>query len=141
MKHTTLNKIREHEPCTDGWQKLLSHLGKTKADDEPLAFTTILDSNGLDDALWCMRSSPEYDKDWRLFAVWCARQVQHLMTDPRSTAALDVAERHAHGSATDDELAAAWVAAWAAAWAATSAESGAAVRAAQTIELRRVFES
>ncbi len=141
MITTTLNKIRAHQPCSDGWQKLLTHLGKTKADDEPLAFTTILDSNGLDDALWCLRSAPEYDKDWRLFAVWCARQVQHLMTDPRSTAALDVAERHAHGSATDDELAAAWVAAWAAAWAATSAESGAAVRAAQTIELRRVFES
>ena len=116
MKHTTLNKIREHEPCTGGWQKLLTHLGKTKADDEPLAFTTILDSNGLDDALWCMRSAPEYDKDWRLFAVWCARQVQHLMTDQRSLSALDVAERHAHGSATDDELAAAGDAAWAAAW-------------------------
>ena len=119
MKHTTLNKIREHGPCADGWQKLLTHLGKTKADDEPLAFTTILDSNGLDDTLWCMRSAPEYDKDWRLFAVWCARQVQHLMTDQRSLSALDVAERHAHGSATDDELAAAWAAAgaaWAAAW-------------------------
>ena len=134
MKHTTLNKIREHGPCADGWQKLLTHLGKTKADDEPLAFTTILDSNGLDDALWCMRSAPEYDKDWRLFAVWCARQVQHLMTDQRSLSALDVAERHAHGSATDDELAAAgaaaWDAAWDAAWAAAWAAAGDAAWAA-----------
>ncbi len=130
MKHTTLNKIREHGPCADGWQKLLTHLGKTKADDEPLAFTTILDSNGLDDALWCMRSAPEYDKDWRLFAVWCARQVQHLMTDQRSLSALDVAERHAHGSATDDELAAAGAAAWDAAWDAARAAAGDAAWAA-----------
>ena len=48
----------------------------------------------------------------RLFAVRCARRVQHLMTDPRSIAALDVAERHAKGEATDEELAAAWDAAW-----------------------------
>ena len=43
----------------------------------------------------------------RLFAVRYARRVQHLMTDPRSIAALDVAERHAKGKATDEELAAA----------------------------------
>lgn len=44
----------------------------------------------------------------RLFAVRCARRVQHLMTaDPRSLAALDVAERHTKGEATDAELAAA----------------------------------
>lgn len=35
--YTTLNKIRAHSPCASGWEKLLNHLGKTKADDEPLA--------------------------------------------------------------------------------------------------------
>ena len=48
------------------------------------------------------------DKDLRLFAVWSARQVQHLMKDQRSIDALDVAERFAHGNATREELAAAW---------------------------------
>ena len=38
MITTTLNKIREHEPCADGWKKLLTHLNKTEADDEPLPF-------------------------------------------------------------------------------------------------------
>ena len=52
------------------------------------------------------------DKQLRLFAVRCARRVQHLMPDPRSIAALDVAERHANGQATDDELSAAVDAAW-----------------------------
>jgi hypothetical protein len=55
------------------------------------------------------------DRTLRKFAAWSARQVQHLMTDPRSTHALDVAERHADGLATDEELATAWAAARAAA--------------------------
>ena len=113
---TTLNKIRSHAPCTSGWEKLLTYLGKTKADDEPLAITTIIDSNGLDDALWCLRAVEGYDRELRLFAVWCARQVQHVMTDQRSLDALDVAERYANDQATNDELAAAWSAARAAAW-------------------------
>ena len=101
---TTLNKIRAHEPCTDGWEKLLTYFGKTKADDEPISIATILDSNGLDDAMWCLRAVDGYDKEIRLFAVWCARQVQHLMKDQRSIDALDVAERYANGEATDTEL-------------------------------------
>ena len=121
---TTLKKIRACHPCESGWTKLLKHLGKTSADDEPLPFSVILESNGLDDALWCCRAAPEYDREWRLFAVWCARQVQHLMTDQRSIDALDVAEQFANGRATQAELAAAWAAARdaarTAAWAAAS---------------------
>ena len=123
---TTLNKIREYQPCTDGWQKLLTYLGKTKADDEPLEITTILDSNGLDDALWCLRAVEGHDKEIRLFAVWCARQVQHVMTDQRSLDALDVAERYANGEATEAELDAAGDAAWSASWDAAWADRSAA---------------
>jgi len=121
---TTLNKIRAKSPCTEGWKKLLAHLGKTKADDEALSIITILDSNGLDDALWCLRAVEGSDKEIRLYAAWCARQVQHLMTDRRSLNALDVAERYANGLATDKELAAASAAAWSA-WSAADAWSAA----------------
>ena len=149
MITTTLNRIRAYSPCAEGWQKLLKGLGKTHADDEPLQFSEILRINGLDDALWCCRAEPQYAQEWRLYAVWCARRVQHLMTDPRSLAALDVAERYATGHATDAELEtaraaaraaaeaaagdtawAAWAAAWDAAWAAA--------RAAQSREFLRV---
>ena len=108
---TTLNKIKAHQPCIQGWKQLLKHLGKTKADDEPLSLLTILDSNGLDDAIWCMRAIDGRDKEIRLYAVWCARQVQHLIKDPRSLVALDVAERFANGEATEKELAEVWAAA------------------------------
>jgi hypothetical protein len=92
------------------------------------------------------------DRELRLFAVHCARSVQHLTTDPRSIAAIDVAERHASGQATDKELAAAsdatrdaagaaasaaamsaaMSAAWAAARSSAWAAAGAAARDAQS---------
>ena len=61
------------------------------------------------------------DKQLRLFAVWCVRQVQHLLKDKRSIEALDVAERYANGKATDEELKFARDAAGAAAWNARAA--------------------
>ena len=141
---TTLNKIRDQGPCTDGWELLLRHLGKTKADDEPLSLLTVLDSNGLDDTLWCLRAVDGFDSEMRLYAVWCARQVQHLMTDPRSLAALDVAERHALGKADDDELEAARAAAAAAAeatWSASEAASESATWSAARSAARSASES
>lgn len=140
---TTLKAIKKHDPELAVWCKLLRHLGKTEADDEPLSIATILDNNGLDDALLCLRAVKGRDREIGLYAVWCARQAQHLMRDPRSLTALDVAERYANGMATDAELsvaeqaamdavedarttawrADAWTAAWAAdaAWAAVDA--------------------
>ena len=58
------------------------------------------------------------DKELRLFAVFCARQVEHLITDQRSKDAINVAERFANGQSTAEELAAANAAANAAARAA-----------------------
>jgi hypothetical protein len=133
---TTLARIKEHNPCADGWLKLLEHLGKTEADEEPLPYLVILESNGLEDALWACRAEPRYDREWRLYAVWCAEQVSHLMTDARSHAALQVARRFANGEATREELDAAGAAAraagdaWGDAWAAAWEAAGAAVWAA-----------
>ena len=73
---TTLNEIRAHAPCKEGWEKLLAHLGKTKADDEPLALLTIIESNGFDDALWCLRAK-SLGRLSRHFQAWCAEQVLH----------------------------------------------------------------
>ena len=67
------------------------------------------------------------DKDLRLFACRCARKVLHLANDPRSTAAVEVAERHAVDVATDQELSAAWAAARDAARAAAGAAAWAAL--------------
>ncbi len=54
--NTTLNKIREHSPCKESWEKLLSSLNKTKADNEPVSFKYLLDTLGIADAIWCLRT-------------------------------------------------------------------------------------
>ena len=129
MITTTLKRIQEHRPCQNGWKKLLNGLGKKKTDCEPLSFATILEINGLDDALWCCRVEPQYAREWRLFVVACVRRVEYLNPDPRVKQAIDVAERYANGEATDVELSAARDAAWAA-WYAARAEGDAARAAA-----------
>ena len=153
MMQTTLRKIRAAFPCgmqledgqRVGYLKLRHYLGKGYGDDTPVDIATILDSNGLDDALWCLRAVDGHEREMRLYAVWCARRVQSLVEDSRSVTALDVAERYANGAASNDELAAAWAAAsaaasaaarnaWDAAWDATRN----AASAAQAAELKRI---
>ena len=130
MKTTTLNKIRSHRPCQEGYKKLLNFLGKTEADDEALPFAVILESNGIADALWCCRTAHEYEKDWRLYAVFCARRVQHLNSDPRVKETTDTAEKFANGEATIKELKLARDA--------TNAAAYTAELEAQTIEFLRI---
>ena len=127
---TTLNRIRAHNPCPDGWNKLLAGLGKTKADDKALTYARIVEINGIKDALWACRAEPQHAREWRLFAVWCARQVEHLMDDPRSVVACNVVERFAHGMATQGELDAARDAAWNAVWSAASSTASSAASSA-----------
>jgi hypothetical protein len=145
MVTITLNEIRMHKPCPAGWVKLLKHLGKTQADDKRFPYEKIIDSNGLEDALWGLRCLPAQHHGWvRKYAVWCARQVQHRMTDKRSLDALDVTERYADGNATIEEWTAASIAARdvtrniasVAAWDATWAAAGAAARAAASVAAR-----
>jgi hypothetical protein len=119
---TTLNQIRSHSPCLEGWTKLLKHLGKTTAGDEPLSLLTILTSNGLDDAIWCLRTEATPERTQR-FALAVARRVEHL--HPAAKALNDVTERFLNGTATRAELDAARAAAVDAARAAAHAADAA----------------
>ncbi|WP_065493988.1 hypothetical protein [Burkholderia sp. CCA53] len=144
----TLAALRKAGACYDGYNKLVRSLqGQPFTDedegrasyirfrhDAEIPLLDILKSNGLDDALWSLRCVSGADRDIRLFAVWCARQVEHLMEDQRSKDALNVAERFANGEATEEERVAAWAAAGNvardAAWDAARAAAGAAWDAA-----------
>ena len=148
---TTLAAIRAASPCEDGWRKLLGALGKTSADDEPLDLLTVLDSNGLDDALWVLSFAMPDDRLARHFHAWCAEQVLHLFEaerpddtrvrdqiamlrndeadDAAREAARDAAREAAWAAEAVEPAGAAWAAgaaAWAAreaAWAAEAAEA------------------
>lgn len=149
----TLSAINVGQMPAGGGARLLAHLGKAAPDDEPLPLVTILDSNGMEDAVWAFRAVKGEDARIRRFAVWCARQVQHLMTDPRSVDALTVAERYADGLATNDELRAAeaaaskvpdiwaWTAAGSAARAAALAAHAAVVGAAWGAAVTATWEA
>ncbi|MDR9051733.1 hypothetical protein [Burkholderia multivorans] len=140
----TLAALRKAGACYHGYNKLVRSIqGETFSaedaarnsyihfkHDAEIPLVDVLNSNGIDDALWSLRCVSGADRDIRLFAVWCARQVEHLMEDQRSKDALNVAERFANGEATEEERAAAWDAARAAAWAAAWDAAGDAARAA-----------
>ena len=130
---TTLSAIRKHSPCSSGWAKLLKTLNKTQADDEPLEFSVILTSNGLADAIWCLRALDGKDKEIRKFAIFCARQNYHLLTDERSRKAIEVAEAFVNDDASKDELKAAYAAAYAA------YEANAAARKEQGVYFEELF--
>ena len=115
---TTLNEIRKHNPCRDGWIKLLKHLNKTNPDDEPLNLLTILNSNGLDDTLWCLRALPKcHDRDIRLLVCDLVQPAMKFAndTDERPQKAIKAAREFAKGLISVAELNAARAAAWAAA--------------------------
>jgi len=130
---TTLSAIRAAHPCRSGWVKLNKALGPDWG-DKPVSFRQILDSNGLDDALWCLRVlPPEMDGPIRLLACGFAETALKYVPagEDRPRLAIETARRFVAGSATCEELAAAGdAAAGAAARAAAWAAAGAAARAA-----------
>ena len=128
---TTLAAIRAASPCEEGWRKLLGSLGKTSADDEPLDLLTVLDSNGLDDALWVLSFAMPDDRLARHFGAWCADQVLHLFEAerPNDTRVRDQIAMLRNDEADDAAREAARKAAWAA-WAAAREAARDAARAA-----------
>ena len=136
--YTTINQIRACGPCgldprklpLTGYQLLVSRLGADFDPDAPVAISYILESNGLDDALWCLQSVKGHDRDIRLLAVDFARSVEHLSDDQCVKHCNDITERFANGLATAKELAAAAARAAAAAGEAAAA-AGEAARAAR----------
>jgi hypothetical protein len=125
LKTFTMADIRNWKPCYDlsrylpeNWSGTVIDLLKIDAIPAQVRLSIVCREELID------------AKILRLFAVWCARQVQHLMTDERSLKSLEIAEAYALGRVSKQELslaeddawnvnnAATWPAAKAAAWAA-----------------------
>ncbi len=123
IKDMTIEQFcTKHRACKEGKEWALAFCASMKE---------VWEKAQPDWLLWvATRPSVLTDKELRLFAVSCARQVQHLMTDPRSIEAINVAEKYAQGKAAHDELVAARAAADAAAYAAAYAAADAADAAA-----------
>ncbi len=144
MIFITLNMIKAHNPCKRGWETLLKSLNKTQADDEPLKFSEIAESNDISDALWCLRVIEEHKKERSLLLADIAESVLHIYekkypTDTRIKDCIEAIKDYANNKITKEELlafrhsadaAAADAAAYAAAYAAADAADAAAYAAA-----------
>ncbi len=132
MSSTTLKRLKEHNACVDRYKHLLDYLGKTKADNEELPLAIILKSNGIEDAIWALRTLKDCDKEIRLFAADCAGHVlKHFEkkhpNDKRPREAIKAARKFAKGEISRSDLrnAAAYAYAAAAAYAAYAAYAAA----------------
>ena len=106
MNYTTLNDIKAFSPCKTGWEKLLAGLGKTKADDEPLPYSKILEINGIADAIWSLRTSRKLA---RAYAIACAELVLPLFEkrypeDMRVRECIEATKGYIAGTVSLDEL-------------------------------------
>lgn len=104
MVFTTLNKILSLPPSQTAWENLLRSLNKTDSDDELISLVQLVHISGLHFTLECCQLIPEFDKHWRLYAVWCARQVAWSSQYKNGTLAIALAERFANGQATQEEF-------------------------------------
>jgi len=121
----TLQQIRDAGPCESGWRKLNKTLGNPDLSVE-ISIGDVVLSNGLDDALWCLRFLPPRE---RVAAIMpCVRRASAHTSDPRVHECIAAIDRWLAGddnvdiqaatAATATAAAVAW-AAWTA-WAATA---------------------
>ena len=76
LLQTTLTAIKNAGACEGSYKHLLMAMGGTKADrDAPLNLLTILEHNGVDDALWALRLCPGHEQVARLMATDFAEDV------------------------------------------------------------------
>ena len=119
---TTFELLRKASACESGYKKLAKALGgiKTYGADTEINLLTILESNGLDDALWCLRATvQDADKIKRLIACDFAESVLHIFEskrpgDDRPRKAIEAARKFVAGEITREQMQQARTAAYAA---------------------------
>lgn len=134
MITTTLKDIRAAGPCHEGWETYLKSQGvdpaAARSDETERTVLSVLESNGLDDALWVLGNVVGGNRICTLFACDCAEMVLPLFErerpdDMRPRDAIAVARSQTSNSAAEAaaRAAAAWDAARAleAAWSAARA--------------------
>ena len=138
---TTLNLLHKAEACTARYKVLRAALGVDYPMDAEISLRTILETNGINDALWALRATAEdCKKVARLMSADFAElslpfwMKYYYPDDNRPALAIKAARDFAAGLITKEDLAVArsaarsaaesaaryatWSAAWSAAWSA-----------------------
>jgi hypothetical protein len=105
MYKTISNEIiRKFQPCYDPSEVITDETEELTVKEWVEKYRSIVPAK---DIIWLL-SRREFlsEKDLRLFAVWCTREVLKLIenSDERIVEACNVAERYANGQATKEEL-------------------------------------
>ncbi len=96
-----LEDIRYQHPCESGWKKLIRSLnGRTEGN---VSLSHILGNNGIEDAVWCLRTLPY--RDQCLFRADVAELVVHLCNDEKPRQAIDAIRQWHKREINDKELA------------------------------------
>ena len=92
MLTTSFANVKEHHACAAGYQKLARHLRGVReyGANTPIPLLTILESNGLMDALWCLRAVPPEQTHE-------ARRIGSLLTADSAKRVLHIYERQYPG--------------------------------------------
>jgi hypothetical protein len=132
MLHTTLAKCKENNACKEGYRKLVKTLGGvTKyGRNTPIPLDKIVESNGLDDALWTLRCLIELiEVSEKIVIEFTCRCAEHTLVNYEKLYPHDMRPREAIEAArrlitdkSESARSAAWSAARSAGSAAESAE-------------------
>ena len=126
MLTTTLNDIRRYAPCTKRWKRLLK--SKLSLDhDTPFPLLYVLESNGPDDFIWCLRTQ---DTTWSVKLANAFAAAAYAAADAYARAAYAAAAAYAADASAYAAAAAAAYARAAAAARANAADAYAAAAAA-----------
>jgi len=141
---TTLNIIKFHSPCQEGWEKLLIHFNKTSSDDEEFDINEITISNGVFDTLWVLDNILNPQRRALLISKIASRTI-HLFENkypnkiaPRKAIEANIA--FSKGEIDKESLASArasaWDSAWDSAWASAKASARASAKASARASAR-----
>lgn len=92
--------VEFNEACVG---KLTRALGRTPDVSEEIAVLTILETNGIEDAIWCMRAADDTGELAARFACKTAMEVHHRMS-PVAQTGFAVASAYLKGQATREDL-------------------------------------
>ena len=107
----TLQQIRDHHPCSEGWRKLLTSLGNPSNMTMKVSIGDIAKSNGAQDAIWCTRCLPESERINIIRAILpSVKRAVTYTTDKRVHDCINAIERWCAGDKSINLSAAAEVA-------------------------------
>ena len=132
MLYTTLKLLRKANACTEGMGTLTASLPSTPSgskwsENKRIPLSHILESNGLNHAIWAMQATTVNSKqEIAQLAIKFASESlsnfeKQFPKDERPRQAIEAASLFMQGKITVEELSAARSAAWSAAWSAESA--------------------